>query len=119
MHFPCHPHPPAVWVGGKRRAVREKSRIGGQEEVDSAHLEHGARKKIGGLRVASGNFDDGVLRNVRDVSLSCDRKRTVDCIENDTAPKALIAGEKKKRSTDEDENEQGATKYLKYGKGIG
>ena len=106
----------AVWVGGRRRAVREKSRIGGQEEVDSAHLEHGARRKVGGVRMASGDLDDGVLRNVQ---VAADEKRTVDCIENDKAPKAPIAGKKKKRSTDEDENEQGATKYLKYGKGIG
>ena len=51
----------AVWVEGRRRAVREKSRIGGQEfeEVDSAHLKHGARREVGGERVASGDHDDG------------------------------------------------------------
>ena len=27
--------------------MREKSRIGGREEVDSAHLGHGARRKVG------------------------------------------------------------------------
>ena len=107
----------AVWVGGRRRAVREKSRIGGQEEVDSAHLEHGARRKVGGVRMASGDLDDGVLRNVQAAQRD-EKKETVDCIENDKAPKAPIAGKKKKRSTDEDENEQGATKYLNYGKGI-
>ena len=72
--------------------------------------------------VVSGDHDDG-----DDLSSgSCEEKavdkkkgRTVDCIENDTAPKAPIAGKKKKRSTDGEENEQGATKYLKYGKGIG
>ena len=41
----------------------------------------------------------------------------------DKAPKAPLAGEKKKRGLDEDgdeeENQRGATKYLKYGKGIG
>ena len=90
-------------------------------DQDSAHLEHGARRKVGGVRMASGDLDDGVLRNVQAAAdeKRADEKRTVDCIENDKAPKAPIAGKKKERSTDEDENEQGATKYLKYGKGIG
>ena len=111
----------AVWVGGRRRAAREMRRIGGQEEVDSAHLEHGARRKVGGERVASGDHDDG-----NDLSSgSCEEKsvdkksRKADGVEKDKAPKAPLARKKKKRSTDEEENEQGATKYLKYGKGIG
>ena len=79
----------AVWVGGRRRAVREKSRTGGQEEVDSAHLEHGAKRKVGGERVASGEVpDDGVLRHNQSMN-SCDKKKSakVDCIEKDKAPK--------------------------------
>ena len=57
---------------------------------------------------------------------SCDVKQRFCGLRDektDKAPKAPLAGKKKKRGLDEDgdeeENQRGATKYLKYGKGIG
>ena len=110
--------------------------------MDSAHLEHGARRKAGGQRAGRNDGqseeqdDDGlgekcllgenVRSNVNSQSGFCLEKihfGAVDSQKTDKAPKAPLAGKKKKRGLDEDgdeeENQRGATKYLKYGKGIG
>ena len=119
----------AVWVGNRRRTVRKEHRRNQQVVVDSAHLEHGARRKAGGQRAGRNDGqneeqdDDGLGEKCLFGENVGNRNSNVDSQKTDKAPKAPLAGKKKKRGLDEDgdeeENQRGATKYLKYGKGIG
>ena len=100
--------------------------------MDSAHLEHGARRKAGGQRAGRNDGqneeqdDDGLGEKCllgENVGSNVDSQSGFSGQKTDKAPKAPLAGKKKKRGLDEDgdeeENQRGATKYLKYGKGIG
>ena len=124
----------AVWVGNRRRTVRKEHRRDQQVVVDSAHLEHGARRKAGGQRAGRNDGqseeqdDDGLGEKCllgENVGSNVDSQSGFSGQKTDKAPKkkAPLAGKKKKRGLDEDgdeeENQRGATKYLKYGKGIG